>query len=145
MLLQHLDKQPAMQDIALQSGLLIVCLLPFAVSGAAAEPLPPDLKKGQEIYKKYCVECHGEQGRGDGPRASTLAPRPGNLISAGTSAKTDRELLRTITNGVARTAMRGWKDQLTEEDRLNVLAFIRSLVHFQEPSLTPPPPDQSAH
>jgi mono/diheme cytochrome c family protein len=107
----------------------------------ASEPFRADPGRGQEIYKKYCLECHGERGRGDGPRAPLLAPRPGNLVSAATSAKSDAELLGMITNGAPRTAMRGWKDELTEEDRLNVLAFIRSLVRFQKPSLTPPPPE----
>ena len=106
----------------------------------AAGPLSPDLERGEEIYQKYCLECHGERGRGDGPRAPLLAPRPGNLVSAATSTKSDSELLEIITNGAPRTAMRGWKDELTEDDRLNVLAFIRSLVQFQKPSLTPPPP-----
>ncbi|MDX1410925.1 MAG: cytochrome c [Nitrospirales bacterium] len=107
----------------------------------ASEALGADLKRGQEIYQKYCMECHGNKGRGDGPRAPLLAPRPGNLVSAATSSKSDAELLGIITNGAPRTAMRGWKDELTEEDRLNVLAFVRSLVRFQKPSLTPPPPE----
>lgn len=100
-----------------------------------------DPERGKTIYEKYCMECHGEEGRGDGPRAPLLAPRPGNLVSAATSTKSDEELLDVITNGAPRTAMRGWKDELTEEDRVNVLAFIRSLVRFQEPSRTPPPPE----
>jgi mono/diheme cytochrome c family protein len=107
----------------------------------ASELLRADPERGREIYEKYCLECHGDTGRGDGPRAPLLAPRPGNLVSAATSAKSDAELLGIITNGAPRTAMRGWKDELTEEDRLHVLAFIRSLVRFQKPSLTPPPPE----
>lgn len=113
----------------------------FEFSAGASEVLQADLKRGRAIYEKYCQECHGESGRGDGPRAPLLAPRPGNLVSAATSTKSDAELLGIITNGAPRTAMRGWKDELTEEDRLNVLAFIRSLVRFQKPSLTPPPPE----
>ena len=102
-------------------------------------------KRGEILYQKYCVECHGEKGKGDGLRAPLLSPRPGNLVSAATSTKTDRELLEVISNGVPRTAMRGWKEQLSEEDRLHVLAFIRSLVRFQKPSLTPPPPDSPSN
>ena len=124
---------------ALLYGWLFWALPEFPVG--ASEPLGADLGRGQEIYQKYCMECHGKRGRGDGPRAPLLAPRPGNLISAATSAKSDAELLGIITNGAPRTAMRGWKDELTQEDRLNVLAFVRSLVRFQKPSLTPPPPE----
>lgn len=129
-----------MRRPASPSTVFLSCVLGALLPAVAAEPESGDVEKGQKIYQTYCVECHGEEGRGDGPRASSLAPRPGNLVSAATSTKTDRELLRKITKGVPRTAMRGWKDQLTEEDRLNVLAFVRSLVRFQKPSLTPPPP-----
>lgn len=90
----------------------------------------PDIEQGQEIYQLHCLSCHGVKGHGDGPRATTLAPRPGNLVSAATSSKTDEELLIVITKGVPRTAMIGWEDQLSLDDRRNVLAYIRSLVHF---------------
>ncbi|MDR4494258.1 MAG: cytochrome c [Nitrospirales bacterium] len=108
-------------------------------SNAVEESSQPDVKKGQSLYQIHCAECHGEGGRGDGPRAALLAPRPGNLVSAATSTKTDQELLSIIARGVPRTAMPGWETILWEEDRRNVLAFIRSLVHFQKPTLTPPP------
>ena len=91
----------------------------------------PDIDQGQEIYQTHCMECHGVQGHGDGPRAITLAPRPGNLISAATSSKTDDELLAVITKGVPRTSMEGWNDRLSLDDRRNVLAYIRSLLPFQ--------------
>jgi mono/diheme cytochrome c family protein len=99
-----------------------------------------DIEQGQALYLTHCMECHGSGGRGDGPRAAFLAPRPGNLVSAATSSKTDKELLEIIDDGVPRTAMPGWKDKLSEEERLNVLAFVRSLIHFQDPSPTPSPP-----
>jgi mono/diheme cytochrome c family protein len=90
----------------------------------------PDIDQGREIYQAHCLECHGIQGHGDGPRATTLAPRPGNLVSAGTSSKTDDELFAVITKGIPRTSMKGWEDQLSLDDRHNVLAYVRSLVHF---------------
>ena len=127
-------------------AILISCIFAvnYPVPVRAAESLPGDPQKGHKIYLEFCADCHGPEGRGDGPRASLLAPGPGNFVSAATSVKSDEELLRIITNGVPRTAMQGWKHRLSEQDHIDVLAFIRSLVHFQEPSLTPPPPEQSA-
>ena len=90
----------------------------------------PDIDQGREIYQAHCLECHGMQGHGDGPPATTLAPRPGSLVSARTSSKTDDELFTVITKGVPRTSMKGWEDQLSLDDRRNVLAYVRSLVHF---------------
>ena len=51
------------------------------------------------IYVERCAVCHGLQGRGDGPEAPFLSPRPTSLISAGTSVKSDAELLAIIANG----------------------------------------------
>ena len=135
----HLEMGKPLLIFSFLSAWPLVALVGFA--NGASEQVRADPERGKEIYEKYCLECHGERGRGDGPRAPLLAPRPGNLVSAATSSKTDPELLGIISNGVPRTAMRGWKEVLTEEDRLSVLAFVRSLVRFQKPSLTPPPPE----
>jgi mono/diheme cytochrome c family protein len=105
----------------------------------AAPPSPSPTDQGRRIYEQHCLVCHGPGGRGDGVTAPFLSPRPGNLVSAATSAKSDKDLLKIIANGRARTAMPAWKDQLSEEEQREVLRFIRSLVHFYQ-SPTPPPP-----
>ena len=100
------------------------------------------VETGRAIYLERCAVCHGPQGRGDGPEAPFLSPRPGSLISAGSSVKSDAELLAVIANGKPRTAMPAWKDRLSEEQRGEVLAYIRSLIRFQPKPLTPPPPQE---
>jgi len=99
------------------------------------------LEEGRTLYERHCMDCHGPEGRGDGKQALSLSPRPGNLISAQTSAKTDQDLLTIIGNGRPRTAMTGWKDRLSEDEQRAVLAYIRSLIRFTR-SATPPPPPQ---
>ena len=42
-----------------------------------------------------------------------------------------------VIDGKPRTAMLAWKDQLTDEQRQDVLAYIRTLVRFYKP-----PPQQ---
>ncbi len=42
-----------------------------------------------------CAGCHGAQGRGDGPSAATLSPKPRNFA--------DREWQRTVTDEQIRT------------------------------------------
>ncbi len=132
-----------MNRLLMGALLLLNCL---ALSGLATSSeskenvSQPHIEQGRDIYRIHCQECHGAEGRGDGPRAALLAPRPGNLVSAATSTKTDEELLAILAHGVPRTAMRGWSEQLSEDERRNVLAYVRSLVHFQAPPLTPLPP-----
>jgi mono/diheme cytochrome c family protein len=109
-----------------------------APTDAAVKNVTVPVERGKSIYEERCGVCHGPQGKGDGPEAPFLSPRPGSLVSAGTSVKSDTDLLAIIDNGKPRTAMPGWKDKLTEEQRQDVLAYIRTLIRFQK-SLTPPP------
>ncbi|MFQ5931479.1 MAG: c-type cytochrome [Nitrospiraceae bacterium] len=122
-------------------SLLVVCLA-MGSTGSAATALSGAEERGKVIFEKRCASCHGPQGRGDGPEAPFLSPRPSSLISAATSVKTDEELSTTIENGKPRTAMRAWKDELTEEQRRDVLAYIRSLVRFYNPVTPQTPPQQ---
>ena len=112
----------------------------FGGIGLSLATAPPSnqLDEGRAIYERHCLTCHGQEGRGDGERALSLSPRPGNLVSAHTSAKTDEDLLKIIANGRPRTAMTGWKDRLSDEEQRAVLAYLRSLIRFS-PSATPPP------
>jgi mono/diheme cytochrome c family protein len=35
-----------------------------------------NVERGSVIYKEYCSQCHGADGKGDGPAASGLSPKP---------------------------------------------------------------------
>lgn len=105
---------------------------------AVTQGAPQD---GKPIFEQRCATCHGLEGRGDGPLAPFLSPRPASLISAGTSVKTDEELFEIIANGKPRTAMPGWRDTLTEQQQWDLVAYIRALVVFHRKSLTPGPPE----
>jgi mono/diheme cytochrome c family protein len=120
------------------AGTLLAGLV--GLSRAPASPVASvDVDHGRMIYERLCAECHGPEGRGDGRLATSLSPRPGNLISAQTSAKSDADLLKIIAKGRPRTAMPGWEGQLSPEEQAAVLGYIRSLVKFTRP-VTPPPP-----
>ena len=99
--------------------------------------------RGRAIYLKHCLSCHGLTGNGDGTEAPYLSPRPASLISAGTSAKSDKELLQIIDQGKPHTAMRAWNGLLTDEEQRDVLAYIRSLIQFRPPSPDRPSPSES--
>jgi mono/diheme cytochrome c family protein len=35
-----------------------------------------NVERGTVLYKEYCSQCHGAEGKGDGPAASGLSPKP---------------------------------------------------------------------
>lgn len=123
---------------------MVGLVLPYPIPGASSAPLgSPD--RGHVIYHQHCLSCHGLTGNGDGAEATHLSPRPASLISAGTSAKSDKELLQIIDQGKPHTAMRSWNGLLTDEEQRDVLAYIRSLIQFRPSLDAPPPPSQSGH
>jgi mono/diheme cytochrome c family protein len=111
-------------------GMLLLCG-GIGLGLAQTEEVPD---RGQSIYRQYCLECHGASGRGDGAKAPFLSPRPGNLVSAATSAKTNKELLRIITRGKSHTVIAARQEGLSAEDQQAVLQYVRSLVKFSRPS-----------
>ena len=53
-------------------------------AGVAAFYLGPHQSRspvvsGELLYQRHCVPCHGREGRGDGPLAGSLEPKPADL------------------------------------------------------------------
>jgi mono/diheme cytochrome c family protein len=91
-------------------------------------PLPSDKKTiemGEKIAKINCVSCHGNKGKGDGPAAVALNPKPADWTSKRVQGEPDGEIFWKITTG--RGAMPAWR-HLPENDRWAVVRYIRTLA-----------------
>lgn len=106
------------------SARLIENPVPASVSAIAA---------GKAVYHKHCESCHGVSGDGTGDRAQELSVMPTDFTDAGEMRHlTDGELFWKITHG--RRPMPSFKDKLTETERWQVVAYIRT---FAKQSATP--------
>lgn len=93
-------------------------------------PILPDAQsvaQGQALYEQYCVACHGETGRGDGPGAANLSPPPADFGSGHTDTHPDGDLYYWIQNGIEETAMPAFGDQLTSEQTWHLVNYVRRL------------------
>ncbi len=100
---------------------LVGCFGSPPVVQAAGDP-----GKGEALYEKHCMACHGAQGKGDGPTGKMLKPPPADFTSDASKKKPERELLLTIQNGRTGTAMPAWKTQLSEAEITDVLSYVAS-------------------
>lgn len=82
-------------------------------------------KKGKKIFTSRCVFCHGATAQGDGPAGARLNPKPANLTSVRVQNQEDGEIFWKISNG--KGAMPKWEAIISEEDRWNLVNFIRTL------------------
>lgn len=83
------------------------------------------VRDGKKSYDQNCAICHGPTGKGDGPGAAALNPKPKNLGDKEIQAQTDGELLWKINKG--RGMMPPW-EQLPENERWGLVHYIRSLA-----------------
>ena len=83
------------------------------------------LKDAKTLYTSMCAPCHGDKGRGDGPAAMALNPRPADHSSATIQSETDGSLFWKMTTG--KGAMQSYKTQLTEQQRWSLVNYIRTL------------------
>src|SRR2546430_1689207 len=90
---------------------------------------------GQRVFARYCAVCHGPDGRGNGPAAPSLIPRPRDLTlglykfksTAPGIPPTDDDLVNIVTNGLQASAMPYFRDILTADEIRSVVAHVRTL------------------
>ncbi len=61
-----------------------------------------DMNAAREIFNSRCSACHGTDGKGDGPGAAALNPKPRNYTDkTWQSSVTDEQIKKTILYGGA--------------------------------------------
>lgn len=95
---------------------------------------PSTLALGQTTYLEYCIQCHGVDGKGNGPSAQGLLPPPRNLTQglykfpwvAYGELPHDEDFARIIRHGLKGSAMLQWD---ISDERLNaVIQYIKTFA-----------------
>jgi mono/diheme cytochrome c family protein len=82
-----------------------------------------------------CWQCHGKDGRGHGPSAASLTDSNGFPIApfdftSGTNFKcgeSDQDMFRDLVTGLDGTPMPSFAGAMNEEQKWDVVHYIRSL------------------
>ncbi len=68
-----------------------------ASAAAAVADAPPDpAMEARTLFRTRCAVCHGDVGKGDGPGAAALNPKPRAFADAAWQQATTDDALRTI-------------------------------------------------
>jgi cytochrome c oxidase cbb3-type subunit 3 len=112
-----------MRPIRLMLLLVAVTAMPV---GAA------DLAAAKKDFVRFCAKCHGNEGKGDGPQADALNPKPQNLADcAHMKGMDDGTLFTAIKEGGEAVhlskEMPAWKEGMDDAEIHDLVAFVRSL------------------
>lgn len=93
-----------------------------------------DVSAGKAKYESLCAGCHGKTGKGDGPAAASLNPKPQDHTDGKVmNSLSDQYLTDIIKNGGAAVKksplMPAWGKTLKDQEVSDVIAYIRSLAN----------------
>lgn len=95
-------------------------------------PNPELMVRGRELYEKTCATCHGPEGKGDGPGAGQLNPKPRNFCAKdgwknGTRVE---DIFRTLDEGLKGTSMVSY-NYLSKRDRMALVHVVQAKGAFE--------------
>ncbi len=136
--------------ILLGAGLIVTGLFAFrpAPGDEISAVVAQDVELGKTIYAARCEICHGVDGDGNGPAATSLDPGPRDFrrgwykirTTANGQLPIDADLVRVITLGMPGTTMPGWENVLTDEEILSVAEYVKTFSRrFERESPEPIP------
>ena len=103
--------------------------------GAQGPDLGTDAQResGKNLYGRYCSQCHGDNGDGEGYATPHLFPRPRDFTTGKFKVRTTpngalpthQDLVNIIRRGMPYTSMPAWPD-LSDEEVSNLAYFIKT-------------------
>ena len=119
---------------ALAACALALALPPLAVPAYPETyrktPVPFDaisVANGATLFAANCVACHGPQAKGNGVEAKRFAKPPVDLLTEPhTALHTAGDFFSWLTHGIPGTGMPEFSDELSEEDRWDVVNFLHA-------------------
>ena len=102
---------------------------PIGSSETPKDALPAewagDSAQGALLYAQNCIDCHGANGGGDGPRAYFIFPKPRNFNDPATQEYlTPQNLYNGIKHGVVGKEMPAWGKVLSDRQIADLTEYV---------------------
>lgn len=126
-----------------------LCAAPAGSLRAQAPDVGTEAQResGKTLYLKYCVQCHGEKGDGEGYATPHLSPRPRDFTSGKFKVRTTpngalpthQDLVNIIRLGMPYTSMPAWPN-LSDQEVSDLAYFTKTFSpDFSAPEYVPQP------
>lgn len=99
---------------------------------ASARPFAAtSIAHGAQLYRDNCATCHGVDGYGDGPLATTLPIKPPDLAAGHLLHHLDGDLFWWISHGIANTPMPAFASVLSPNACWDVIEFLHAQIEAE--------------
>ena len=108
---------------------------PTGSARAAAQDVGTDAQResGKRLYDKYCAQCHGDKGDGEGYATPHLNPKPRNFTTGKYKVRTTpsgalpthQDLVSVIRRGMPYTSMPAWPT-FTDQEVSDIAHFLKT-------------------
>ena len=114
------------------AGAVLAVAMPSCGAETSVGGVNGQAARGKQLYRRYCVGCHGAKGDGQGDNAPYMDPRPrdftvGTFKCRSTPTGTlplENDVFSTIGRGLFASSMPSWK-ALTTQERADLLAYVK--------------------
>ena len=129
--------------------IVMLCAAPTGSVRAQAPDVGTEAQResGKRLYLKYCSQCHGENGDGEGYASPHLRPRPRNFTTGKYKVRTTpngalpthQDLVNIIRRGMPYTSMPAWPT-LSDQEVSDLAHFLTTFSpDFTNPENVPKP------
>ncbi|MBI2479284.1 MAG: c-type cytochrome [Planctomycetia bacterium] len=91
----------------------------------ARERFAASVERGGDVYRTFCISCHGPRGAGDGPVPQRGFPPPPSMLTGKSLQMKDGQLFHILTYGQG--SMAPFTAQLSRDLRWDVINYVRDL------------------
>lgn len=96
-----------------------------ATAGNPVKPTAESVARGKALFQQNCIQCHGIDGRGDGPESVNLSPSPTDF-RLHMPLHTDPSFKGFIQDGYPNSAMPKFGSAFSDTDMWNLVNYLRS-------------------
>ena len=86
---------------------------------------PESVAAGKKTYQRFCIRCHGQEGKGDGGAAGAVPPSD-LTDDKWDHGSTDGDIFTTIHDGTS-ADMEGYAQRISDTDIWNLVNYVRTL------------------
>src|SRR5262249_5450072 len=86
---------------------------------------PQTLEEGKALFQTYCMVCHGEQGKGDGPISGKIPPPP-SYVSDRLMQFPPGRIFHVVTMGAGK--MPSYAAQLSPDERWKIVTYVHAVL-----------------